>query len=277
MSIKFCPLYSGSSGNCTFFGSGGTHLLIDAGRSGSQIEDAMAFIGEDPRAVDAILVTHEHHDHVRGVGILARRFHIPIYATEATWQAMPAALGRIPPELRRVFTVGEDFYIGHVGIDPFPIPHDAADPCGFRLWDGNASVSVATDLGCMPDPVVDALAGSSLVLLESNYDPDLLRNNEHYRYALKKRIASRRGHLSNADCAESILQLMERGTEHFILGHLSGENNTPELAYQTNCTRLELEGVRIGRDVVLNMAWRERVSDVFSLETQTAAGRQGHR
>ncbi len=267
MPITFCSLYSGSNGNSTFVSYGNSSILVDAGRSGSQIEEAMSFIGKDPRDLDGILITHEHHDHIKGAGILARRFHVPVYASAATWQAMPEAVGKIPPELMREFTVGEDFYIGSLGIDSFSTPHDAADPCGFRLWGGNASVSIATDLGYLPAYVFDALEGSHMVLLESNYDPDLLRNNEHYRYMLKQRIFSRKGHLSNMDCANGMIELLNRGTKNFILGHLSGENNTPELAYQTSCTRLELEGIRPGEDVNLSMAWRDRVGTLFTLDS----------
>ena len=265
MSIKFCPLFSGSSGNSTFISYGGTRLLVDAGRSGTQIEEALRLIGEDPASLDGILVTHEHQDHIKGVGILSRRFHIPIYATPATWQAMPASIGKIAPDMKREFTIGEDFYLGAMGIDTFPVPHDAADPCGFRLWGGRGSVAVATDLGYLPLRVMGALEGSSLMLMESNYDPDMLRNNEHYRYVLKQRISSRKGHLSNADCAEGMLALFEKGTKHFILGHLSGENNTPELASQTTRVRFELEGINPGEDVFLSMAHRDRVGEVYTL------------
>ena len=266
MSIKFCPLFSGSSGNSTFVSYGGTRLLVDAGRSGTQIEEALRLIGEDPASLDGILVTHEHQDHIKGVGILSRRFHIPIYATPGTWQAMPASIGKIAPDLKREFSVGEDFYVGAMGIDTFSVPHDAQDPCGYRLWGGRGSVAVATDLGYLPLHVMSALAGTSLVLLESNYDPDMLRNNEHYRYVLKQRIISRKGHLSNADCAEGMLALYAQGTKHFILGHLSGENNTPELADQTAEVRFELEGISPGEDVFLSMAHRDRVGDVYTLD-----------
>ncbi len=264
--IRFCPLFSGSSGNCAFVSDGKTRILIDAGRSGIQIEEALKQIGEDPKDLNAILVTHEHSDHIKGVGILSRRFNLPVYASQATWQAMPAGVGTIPPGMRRMFNVGEDFYIGHLGVDSFSIPHDAVDPCGYRLWSGQASVSVLTDLGYIPPSVMDAVSGSSLMLLESNYDPDMLRSNEHYRYALKQRILSRKGHLSNQDCAEGILRFMELGTRYFILGHLSGENNTPETAMRTNTGVLALEGVKDGVDVHLSMAWRDHVSDLFELK-----------
>ena len=265
MQMIFCPLYSGSSGNATLVGYGDTRVLVDCGKSGLAIEEALKFIGEDPRNLNAIVVTHEHHDHVAGIGVMARRYHIPIYASHETWAAMPQGIGKITEGLQREFTVGEDFYIGQMGIDSFSVSHDAADPCGFRLWGGTSSVSVVTDIGYAPFRVKEAIEGSDLILLESNYDPEMLHANEHYRYALKKRIESRSGHLSNSECADVLSELVQSGTSHFILGHLSGENNTPELAMQTTATRLELEGLRLDEDVHVSMAWRDRVGDIFSV------------
>ncbi|MBQ6564772.1 MAG: MBL fold metallo-hydrolase [Clostridia bacterium] len=266
MQMNFCPLYSGSSGNASLVMYRDTRILVDCGKSGVQVEEALRFVGEDIADVDAILVTHEHHDHVAGIGVLARRHKIPVYATHETWAAMPSGVGKIPEGLKREFVIGEDFYIKNLGVDSFRISHDAADPCGFRLWGGNHSVSIVTDLGFMSTKVKESVSGSNLILLESNYDPDMLHANEHYRYALKQRIESRRGHLSNADCAQCLIELVETGCSSFILGHLSGENNTPDLAYKTNATQLELEGLHIGKDIRLGMAWRERVGNVYSID-----------
>lgn len=266
MQMKFCPLYSGSSGNASLVMYRDTRILVDCGKSGIQIDEAMRFIGEETSGIDAIIVTHEHHDHVAGIGVMARRYKIPVYATHETWAAMPAGIGKIPEGLKREFVIGEDFYIRNLGVDSFRTSHDAADPCGFRLWGGNRSVSIVTDLGFMPVKVKDSVAGSDLILLESNYDPDMLHANEHYRYALKQRIESRRGHLSNMDCAQNLIELLETGCSSFILGHLSGENNTPELAYRTSVTQLELEGLHPGRDVELSVAWRDRVGNVYSID-----------
>ena len=130
MEMIFCPLYSGSSGNCLFVQYGATRLLIDAGKSGKMIDEALDMIGVDGNTIDAILITHEHIDHISGAGVLCRKHKIPVYATEMTWNAMDAKVGKIPPELRRTFDTFSDFYIGDVGVVPFSIPHDAADPVG---------------------------------------------------------------------------------------------------------------------------------------------------
>ena len=245
MEMIFCPLYSGSSGNCLFVQYGATRLLIDAGKSGKMIDEALDMIGVDGNTIDAILITHEHIDHISGAGVLCRKHKIPVYATEMTWNAMDAKVGKIPPELRRTFDTFSDFYIGDVGVVPFSIPHDAADPVGYRLWGGGLSIATATDLGHFPRSVRDAVAGSSLVLLESNHDPDMLRHNDHYNERLKQRILGNRGHLSNAACADALLQIVESGTKNVILGHLSGENNTPSLAYHISEDRMTREAVKL--------------------------------
>ncbi len=266
MDMLFCPLYSGSSGNALYVQYGDTRLLIDAGKSGKMITEALDLIGVDPASLTAVLITHEHTDHIQGAGIMARKYHLPIYATEATWAAMDEKVGKVPAGCRRTFDTFTDFYLGQIGVVPFSIPHDAADPVGYRLWGGNVSIATATDLGHFPRTVRDAIAGSSLVLLESNHDPDMLRMNPHYAARLKQRILSNRGHLSNDACADALLQLVDSGTQHVILGHLSGENNTPTLARRIAEDRMVREGVRLGVDLHLDVARRDVVGGVYTLE-----------
>lgn len=265
MDMIFCPLYSGSSGNCLYVQYGETRLLIDAGKSGKMIQDALAYIGVAPESLSAILITHEHDDHIKSAGVLARRFHLPVYATEGTWLGMEKKVGEIPADLRRTFDKREDFYLGQIGVVPFATPHDAMDPVGFRFYGGGVSMGIATDLGYFAQDVKNALAGSDLVLLESNHDPDLLRMNDHYNARLKQRILGRKGHLSNQACAEALVQLVGTGVRNVILGHLSGENNRPELALSTNENYAELEGIRLGVDLHLDLAWRDRVGGVYTL------------
>ncbi|MBE5769654.1 MAG: MBL fold metallo-hydrolase [Clostridiales bacterium] len=267
----FCPLFSGSSGNALFVQYGSTRLLIDAGKSGRMLEEALNMVGVDPATLDAILITHEHVDHIAGAGVMCRKYHIPVYANDATWSAMAGKFGKVPDGMRHIFETGNDFYLGDFGIQPFAIPHDAASPVGYRLWGGNVSISTATDLGYFPREVRDAVAGSSLVLLESNHDPDLLRMNPHYSEKLKHRILGTRGHLSNDACAQALLQLVNTGVRNVILGHLSGENNTPELALETNERLMEQEGVRLGKDLHLEVALRDRVGSVYTLEQKPVA------
>ena len=265
MDMTVCPLYSGSNGNCTFIQYGGTRVLVDAGRSGKMITDALKYIGVDPASLDAILITHEHNDHILGAGILSRRYQLPIYATEGTWRGMEAKLGKLPEGVRRVIASDEDLYVGQLGVVPFPIPHDAEEPVGYRLYGGGTSMSIATDLGRFTTRVKDAIAGSSLVLLESNHDPDMVRSNDHYTQRLKQRILSPHGHLSNQEAAEAVVQLAATGVRNVILGHLSGENNRPELALRTSEGYAELEGLRLGVDIHLDLAWRDRVGGVYTL------------
>ena len=263
--MYFCPLFSGSSGNALFCQYGSTRLLIDAGKPGRRIEEALRSIGVKPETLSGILVTHEHSDHITGVGVLARRFLLPVYATPGTWMAMEEKIGKIPGELHREFYAGRDFYLGDMGVAPFGIPHDAADPVGFRLYGGRLSVSTATDLGHFSRDVYDQIAGSSLILLESNHDPEMLRINPHYSAPLKARILGDRGHLSNETCAGALISLVAAGTGTVLLGHLSGENNTPELAMAVSREALEREGIRAGRDVTLDVAQRETTGPVYTI------------
>ena len=265
MEMYFCPLYSGSSGNALFCQYGNTRLLIDAGRPGRMLTEALRSIGVEMETISGVLITHEHSDHIAGAGVLARRYHLPLYATTETWRAMEGKIGAVPGELMRTFQAGRDFWLGDIGVVPFSIPHDAADPVGFRLWGGKISLSTATDLGFFAPSVYERIAGSSLVLLESNHDPELLRSNPRYSPALKARILGDHGHLSNEDCAGALLKLIAGGTGHVILGHLSGENNTPSLARRVSENALAREGIRAGEDVQLQVALREEVGDVYIL------------
>jgi len=265
MELFFCPLFSGSSGNALFVQYGNTRLLIDAGKPGRQIEDALRLIGVSAESLSAVLITHEHSDHIHGAGILARKYRLPVYATAETWKAMEGKLGKIPPGVRHEFFVGQEFCLGELGVSPFSIPHDAADPVGYRLWGGPVSIATATDLGHFSRYVFDRIRGSDLVLLESNHDPDLLRANPHYSQALKSRIPGSKGHLSNEACSEALLHLIAAGTRNVILGHLSGENNNPALARRVSVSALEREGIRPDADVRLKVALRDEVGEVFTL------------
>lgn len=265
MDMIFCPLSSGSSGNALFVQYGRTRLLVDAGKPGRTILSALEMIGVDPATLSAILITHEHSDHIAGAGVLSRKLNVPVYATEGTWHAMAGKVGNIPDGCRREFDKQCDFYVGDLGVIPFGTSHDAADPVGYRLCGGGISLSIATDLGYFSKAVRQAVGGSSMVLLESNHDPDMLRQNPHYTSALKQRILGNRGHLSNEACAEALVQLADTGVRHVVLGHLSGENNTPELAMAVNTRRARMEGIRLGSDLRLDVARRDTVGDVYTL------------
>lgn len=265
MQITFSPLFSGSSGNSTLVSCGNTNILIDAGVSGKKIIDELKNIGVDPGTLSAILVTHEHDDHIKGVGILSRKFSIPIYATEGTWNGMRGKIGNIDPNLECVIERERDFYFGDLDIMPFPTPHDANESCGYTFEHNGLRFSIATDVGCIKPQWFDHVAGSDAVLLESNYDPGMLQAGS-YPYQLKHRILSNKGHLCNDDAAIAAKKLVESGTGHLILGHLSKENNYPELARACTEQYLMMNGILSGEDFRLDVANRDGSIGLFGIE-----------
>lgn len=230
--FKFYSLYSGSSGNCLLVETSNTKVLIDAGESAKKISSALSSIDIDPLDINAILVTHEHSDHVKGLGTFSKKYNIPVYANSKTWDAMEEQSVKISSDNIKKFTIEENFEIGDLKIHPFKIPHDAANPCGFNIFSDNRKISIATDIGHMTSNIIHKLEDSSFILIESNYDPNILKCSS-YPYLLKKRIAGPNGHLPNEEAGKTISFLANSGLESVMLGHLSKENNFPELAYKT--------------------------------------------
>ena len=263
MSLTFIPLFSGSSGNATLVSSGRTKILIDAGVSGKRLEEALKSIGEDIREVRGILITHEHNDHIAGAGVLSRKHAIPVYATDLTWQAGAGKLGSVHPRHTRVISMSE-FYIDDLLIEPFEIPHDAADPVGYCVSCGNRRAAVATDLGYFPQKVEYRLHACDLVLLEANHDLDMLASGR-YPYPLKERIRSRSGHLSNDEAGDAAVRLVSAGVTSILLGHLSKENNAEAVAYRTVTDALLRQGIAPGRDMSLGVAFRDQVTGRFQI------------
>ena len=264
MELRFSPLFSGSSGNAIYVGCGDTHLLVDAGLSGTRITNELARIGVHPSMLTAILTTHEHVDHVRGVGILSRKYNLPVYATEGTWEGMADKVGTVEARNRCILTPEQDFYIGEMNVMPFSTPHDANQPVGLSFECRGARFSIATDLGCIRNGWFKHVCGSDAVLLESNYDPDMLQAGS-YPYALKHRILSNRGHLCNEDAGRCATELVKGGARHIILGHLSKENNFPELARRCTEDALRANGIVPGEDVRLDVASRDGVTGIFGI------------
>ena len=229
--FKFCTLYSGSSGNCSFAQTDSTKILIDAGQSAKKIEEALSSIDIDPFSINGILVTHEHSDHVKGLGVLSKKFHIPVYANLETWNAMENQREKIEDNNIKFFSFNK-FSIGDIDVNPFSIPHDAANPCGFNIYNNDKKMSIATDIGHINKEILNNLLDSNFLLLEANYEPEVLRYSK-YPYLLKSRISGPNGHLSNIDAGKTISYLVNRGLNKVMLGHLSHENNFPELAYKT--------------------------------------------
>ena len=252
--IQFMSLVSGSSGNSSLISDGKTTLLIDCGISGIKLTERLNEAGFAPSDISGLLITHEHSDHTCGVGVIARRFGIPLYATEKTFAAMNP--GKINPELFNNICAGKTFSIGDIDIHPFSIPHDAADPVGYSFYADNGKYTLATDMGFMPDTLFDELKGSRQIILESNHDIEMLRFGT-YPYYLKQRILSENGHMSNELSAKVSVRLADCGTESIMLAHLSRENNTPEIAEITTHNALCSEGFS---NVNLSVASRYNVT-----------------
>ena len=230
--FKFCSLYSGSTGNSSLIQTENTKILIDAGESAKKITEALSLINVEPTELDAILVTHEHSDHVKGLGTFSKKYNIPVYANQKTWDAMPSQSEKILENNKKYFIPSENFEIGDLKIRPFEIPHDAANPCGFNILHNDKKISIATDIGHMTSNIIHKLEDSSFLLLESNYDPNVLKYSK-YPYMLKERIAGPKGHLPNSEAGKTISYLLKSGLKQVMLGHLSKESNFPELAYKT--------------------------------------------
>ena len=230
--LNFCRLYSGSSGNSLLVSTEKTNILIDAGVSSKKIESALTGLNVDPYKLDGILITHEHSDHIQGLGTFAKKFNLPVYVNQKTLDAMPKQKEKISEKNINLIKIEEKFEINDLKIKPFAIPHDAANPCGFCIFKDNKKMSIATDIGHMTNGILKNLEDSLFVLLESNYDPEVLMYSK-YPYPLKNRIRGPIGHLSNQDAGKTISCLLHSGLKQAMLGHLSKESNFPELAYKT--------------------------------------------
>ena len=241
---ELCALYSGSTGNSYFIGSKSAGVLVDIGRSAKQTTNILKRCAVDPLAVCGILITHEHSDHVSGLRVFASRYNIPVFASAGTLGALRSM--RILDGSFPAYTLEDTLELGGMQITAFRTPHDCAESCGYRIRTADGkTVTVATDLGYITPEIEENLLGADLAVLESNHDIGMLRTGP-YPYALKRRILSDCGHLSNVACAEMLPTLFENGTKHFMLAHLSRENNTPDIARQTAVCGLQMAGIEDG-------------------------------
>ncbi len=255
--IRFCPLFSGSSGNAAYISAPGGAMLIDAGCSARSTLEALRSLGAAPEKIAGILVTHDHNDHIRGLRVLQKRLKVPVYAAAETLEAaIRAGCVEADADLRPLEGSVE---VAGMEVTPFDTPHDAAHSLGFRIQAGERAIGFATDLGQVTESIWRQLLGCDLVMLEANYDDRLLAVSR-YPYYLKQRIRSGTGHLSNGDSGRCIADLALRGTARFVVGHLSQENNTPQLAYQAVETALSEAGLAAGRDYILQVARRSEPS-----------------
>ncbi len=262
MGMEISVLASGSSGNSIYFGDGSTNVLIDAGLSGKELSKRLNKIGLDGKDIDAILVTHEHNDHITGVGVLSRRYNIPVYANELTWQAAASKLGKIKELNCKQFET--DFMLGDFGIQPFSISHDAIDPVGYKITYKNKQVGIATDTGYVPSRVKKELEGVDFLIIESNHDLEMLMTGS-YPWSLKNRIKGDKGHLSNDATAALLPELINSNHPCILLAHLSKDNNVPDLAYLTIKNNLEEQGFKIDRDLELDFTYRNKPTKLYQV------------
>lgn len=262
--FNFCSLYSGSSGNSLFVETANTKLLIDAGVSSKKIENALLDIDIDPSSLDGILVTHEHTDHVQGLGTFSKKFDLPVFVNQKTLDAMPKQKDKIANNKIKIFKPSDCFSIGDLEVKPFSIPHDAANPCGFNICKDDKKISIATDIGHMTNDILKNLEESLFIMLEANYDPEVLRCSS-YPFTLKSRIAGPTGHLSNEMAGKTISYLLQSGLKNAMLGHLSKESNFPELAYQTVIDEVLTNNSNEKNSFKLSVASRDKHSNLIQI------------
>ena len=257
--MKFGTIASGSSGNCLYAGNADTHILIDAGISCKRICEGLKSYDLDGKDIQGVLVTHEHSDHISGLGVLSRKFHIPIYGTEKTLRQISEMdnLGKIDRNLFQPVKAGENYTIGSMTIESFSISHDAVDPVSYIMYEGNKKLGMVTDLGYYDDAIVGHLRESDLLYVEANHDIHMLQAGP-YPYYLKRRILGDRGHLCNEKAAQLVTELMDDRLKQVILGHLSKENNYPDLALATVKNEVE-------NSVKVEVAPRDYASSLYEL------------
>lgn len=242
---EFCAMFSGSSGNCAYVSAGGASILIDAGVSARSICRALESIGSGIEKIAAILITHEHSDHIKGLKVLLSHHKIPVYASPGTIRGILEALPIDCENLNELET-GKSVEIAGMCVRPFETSHDSKQSVGFRIHTpDDRKIGIATDLGFVSDEVLGGVGSCEVVMMESNHDVGMLQNGR-YPYFLKRRIMSNTGHLSNDECSEVLPELCRGGTRHFVLAHLSRDNNIPELAKETAVAAMKMSGV--GKD-----------------------------
>lgn len=265
--MRLVSIASGSSGNCIYVGSDHHHILVDAGISNKRIVAGLNEIGVKPEELDGVLITHEHSDHVKGLGVLSRKYEVPIFSTRETLEEISkmSSLGDYSRDLYQQIQPNVPFSIGDLDVKPFSIDHDAANPVAYRIQNQKKAVAVATDIGHFDQMIIDSLQGVEAILLEANHDVHMLETGP-YPYYLKRRILSDHGHLSNENAGRLLNHILHDKLKHILLGHLSKENNYDELAYET--VKLEInQGGHAYRasDFSIAVAKRDRISDIITI------------
>ena len=262
--MRSCILASGSKGNCLFIEAGKTRILVDCGLTMKDTIARLESVNVEISTICAILVTHEHSDHCKGVGTISKKFNIPVYFYFDNYQNLNKACGGVNQELHRYYYL-QNFKIGDIEITPFELPHDSYKNVGFSFTYNNQKVSIATDLGTVTLDTLSHLKQSTICYLEANHDLEMLSKNPRYSAVLKQRIKSNNGHLCNIDCAKAVVELAISGTKQVVLCHLSEENNTPLLAYTTVKNILNKNDIIEGKHIAVDVAMQQSVGTMFSL------------
>ena len=257
--LRLCVLGSGSKGNSIYIEGGGARVLVDAGLCGRELTSRLEAVGAQADDLDAILVTHNHRDHISGVGVMARRYNIPVYSAYKTINASEKIWGQIK-DISEI-EAGTLFSINGLEFYPFSTPHDSAHSVGFIFKTGEKKGGIATDLGFVTRLVRESLKNCNILVLESNHDEDMLIDGP-YPWHLKQRIRGREGHLSNSDCADLLDDIYHEGLQKIVLAHLSEENNRPDLAYDSLIKRMEK---RFHPEVEVSIAWQYRVVEMVEV------------
>lgn len=265
--MRLCSIASGSSGNCIYVGSDATHLLVDAGISGKKVETGLRELELTGADIDGILITHEHSDHIAGLGVLCKKYGIPVYATKGTIEAIKQGCTKsaIEDSLFHVIEADKKMIIKDVTVSPMRVSHDAAEPVAYRIGYEGKKVAICTDLGFYNDYTVECLKGMDALLIEANHDVNMLQVGP-YPYYLKQRILGNRGHLSNENSGRLINSILHDHLKAVVLGHLSKENNLPELAYEA--VRMEItlsDNAYKAGDFPISVAYRSDVSPVIQI------------
>lgn len=250
MALRYSVLASGSTGNATFIATDQTKLLIDAGLTGKQLEALFEQIGEQPQSLDAILITHEHSDHVKGLGVLARRYHIPVYANAKTWTEIDRLCGEIATDQKFHFERDQLIRFKDVEVHSYGVSHDAIEPMAFCVYHQDKKLSLSTDMGYVSEKIKDTLKDSDAIIFESNHDVAMLRMGR-YPWNIKRRILSDVGHLSNDAAGEALVDIISDRTKRIYLAHLSKDNNLVDLARMTVQQILEQNDIEVGKGLSL--------------------------
>lgn len=263
--MRICVLASGSKGNCIYIEGNQTKILIDAGISKLEIEKRLSLINVNPSEINSILITHEHSDHIAGVGNFARKYGCNVFAHKDIWPLLETKIGDLKTSQQIEFS-NLPFHLNELNINAFDVDHDALHCVGFSVECNNKKFSTATDLGHTTPEIIKHLYTSDAILLEANHDIEMLKNNPHYPYSLKQRILSNHGHLSNEATAKAIIEMLGKNVRGIMLGHLSEENNSPQKAIQTIQDIFKQNDVKSNQNLVIDIATQKQVSRIFKIK-----------